>query len=189
MGTIADTSSSPLKQTCRVIERGLRLGLMGLLFFPALLLAEMPAQGATATEESLEALTADPELAEDSLLSRSTQSSALGSCEDLLKECVTLSADLRAICFMNASREERCANRTELSRVAFLRSALAPEQGGEEFSILGPQFVDAECITRFDNQLSGVLIRGGLSNETARGLYRQLEQCKVVAVDEMLGAS
>jgi hypothetical protein len=176
------------------------LGLIGLLILlPTILVAESTALKRTAVKETttqekavpqnLDVLTAPPELHQDSSLSRSAQNSPLGSCEDLLKECVTLSTDLRAICFMNASREERCAERTELSQVAFLRSALAPEQGGEEFSILGPQFVDAECISRFDNQLSGILIRGSLSSETARGLYRQLEQCKVTAVDEMLGAS
>jgi hypothetical protein len=163
--------------------------LLCLIFFPSALLAEAPGTGAAAVGGTLEALTAQSHLEQDPQVGETSQRSPLGSCEELLKECVTLSTDLRAVCFMNASREERCAERAELSRVAFLRSALAPEQGGEEFSILGPQFVDAECITRFDNQLSGILIRGALSNETARGLYRQLEQCRVTAVDEMLGAS
>ncbi len=105
-------------------------------------------------------------------------------CGGLLKECVALDTDRRSSCFQAAARDERCAH-TELARLAFLRSTLSSDQGGQEFALLGPQFVNKECVERFDNQLSGNLIRGSIPDETIRGLYGQLQQCQVEAIDDV----
>lgn len=120
----------------------------------------------------------------DASLGSTSGGTIANPCAGLLRECVTLSADRRASCFQTAARDERC-EKTELSRLAFLRSTLSADQGGEDFALLGPQFVDQECVERFDNQLSGSLIRGAVSDEAARGLSRQLEQCRTESPDDV----
>ena len=106
------------------------------------------------------------------------------NCSSLLSECVALPSERRTACFQSASRDERCRS-TELAKVSFLRGTLSPQQSGDEFALLGPQFVEPGCVERFDNQLSSELIRGGVSDDSAKALFSRLQSCRMKTGDDV----
>lgn len=107
------------------------------------------------------------------------------SCSELLRECMTQQDEGRTACFQSTSSDERCAG-TELAKLAFMRWTASPGTPGEgSLALLGPQFIDKECIENFDNQLSADLIRGVLSRDETYALIARLEGCRKDGAEEM----
>jgi hypothetical protein len=103
---------------------------------------------------------------------------SMKACSELLRECMTAQDEGRATCLQNSASDERCAG-TELAKLAFMRgTASVSNPGDDSLALLGPQFIDKECISGFDNQLSADLIRGVLTKDETNGLIERLESCR-----------
>jgi hypothetical protein len=107
------------------------------------------------------------------------------ACSELLRECMTAQDDGRTACLQNSASDERCAG-TELARLAFMRGTASAGSGGDDsLALLGPQFIDKDCLNGFDNQFSADLIRGVISRDETNGLIERLEACRKDGAEEV----
>ena len=107
------------------------------------------------------------------------------ACSELLRECMTAQDDGRTACLQNSASDERCVG-TELARLAFMRgTASSGAAGDDSLALLGPQFIDKDCLAGFDNQFSADLIRGVLSRDETNGLIERLETCRKDGADSI----
>lgn len=109
-------------------------------------------------------------------------------CNEMIKECFSLSGDNKLSCFYTAGKHAFCEG-SDLGKLSLKRWSYGPtENGGQEEApaFLGPQLVDQTCIANFDNQWSGLLVNGVLSTEITRVLSSSLDKCKRSISNELM---
>lgn len=106
-------------------------------------------------------------------------------CFTIVRECLTQGAGDQN-CFYAAATNPACKNK-KLGDLSFQRWAVSPssvtspdslEIQAEDLALVGPKFIDQQCLTNFDNQLSSELIKGNPSNETVESLIKRLGSCR-----------
>ena len=105
---------------------------------------------------------------------------AVKQCAELIRDCFARSDSDLSNCFYSAAKHPFCEG-SDLGKLAYKRWSMSPSQGGNENAppaFLGPQLVDRECLSNFDNQWSSELIRGGISKDTLKKLEAKIDSCK-----------
>ncbi len=109
-------------------------------------------------------------------------------CSTLVRDCLLASKETRGGCFLQASNHESCKG-TALGALSAKRWAFTPSRStGIETApaFLGPQFVDQECLRRFDAELSSILIRGEPSTQSIQKLEDRISRCNNSAPSDLL---
>ena len=108
-------------------------------------------------------------------------------CAELIKECFSYGEDQREQCFGTSASHTFCAG-IELGSLARQRWQLSPviPHGIDASGLVGPQLVDRQCLNNFDNQMSGALVKGEISEQSVRILAVALENCKIKPTNELL---
>lgn len=109
-------------------------------------------------------------------------------CAQLAKECFAYTDNERENCFYVAGNHSFCAE-TELGELILKRWSMAPSQPKPDntaYSLLGPELVNRECLTNFDNELSSLLIKGENFPIQTSQLSNKLDSCQQPPAVEIL---
>lgn len=109
-------------------------------------------------------------------------------CSELVKECFTKSDLHRTNCFFSSAKHPFCEG-TSLGKLTYKRWAMSPVHPSADEAppaFLGPRLVDHECLGKFDNQLSGILIGGNPLDEAFDKLNSNLDGCTKKLSNEMM---
>lgn len=108
-------------------------------------------------------------------------------CEELVKECFSYTGEIFTSCLQTASAHSFCANST-LGDLVAQRWQIAPSAPGLDNApaLLGPKFVDRECLKKFDSQLSAHLGTATLTREVLEMLNKTLGGCQREPSNELL---
>ena len=101
-------------------------------------------------------------------------------CAALVQECFGRENSERANCLYTASTHPFCEG-TELGKLTYKRWEISPIRfaGQEEPpALLGPQFVDLECVANFDNRIYGLMVDNNLNTKQIAQLSKDLDSCK-----------
>lgn len=100
-------------------------------------------------------------------------------CAGLVKECFAYDTNERANCFYSSSTHPFCEG-TALGKLAYKRWSMSPVKlpMHDAPGLLGPQLIDGECISSFDNQWFGRIVDTSLSSDQLQKLESTLDSCK-----------
>jgi hypothetical protein len=65
-------------------------------------------------------------------------------------------------------------------------SLVVPGSEDQGPAFLGPQLVNSQCLSNFDNSWSAAMINGPISNETLGSLSAKLDRCSQVPASEVV---
>lgn len=113
------------------------------------------------------------------LVLQASSSELDSQCAELVKECFGYQQTERTNCFFSASTHPFCEG-TELGKLTQKRWSMSPIKlpNQDVPGFLGPQLVDGECISGFDNKWFSQMVDGALSSEQLTQLDTTLDACK-----------
>lgn len=101
-------------------------------------------------------------------------------CAVLIQECFQDEGRERTDCFFSRSQHPFC-NGTELGKLTYRRWIMSPVRApgvdGGTPGFLGPQLVDQECLSNFDNLFVAALLEQDGLGESLQGLKGSLSEC------------
>ncbi len=101
-------------------------------------------------------------------------------CVGIVRECFNNKTLERSGCLYSAATHPFCDN-SELGKLVYKRWSMSPPQESEIASppaLLGPQFVDQECLNGVDKRWASELDKPVIDSETIRALTSLLDGCK-----------
>lgn len=98
-------------------------------------------------------------------------------CVALIRECLNSSME-RSSCLYSAATNPFCGE-SELGRLTYKRWSMSHQDLEDATpSLLGPQLVDQECMTRFDASWAKELAMPSIDADTVRTLFSSLDLCR-----------